>query len=679
MFIDTVANPPAASSADPSIVSPRLRAGRRAGSVGRAPDGAAADMAAAPAQFVVAPGQPLPLLMRGSQPTFVIDSETLQLVAANAAALALRANRHPVQLQRPAHETFTQSALCRLQGRPTAAEAAHDADHAGLIDGPLDSETVIWNGRLSHLVVVRQADIRQLDAGRALHERELQLSGIVETAMDAIISVDADQRIRVFNSAATVMFGISAAEAQGERLERFIPAPAHIAHGEHVANFARTGASVRRIGGLLHALTAVRANGEEFPIEASISKMGAGSTILMTAVIRDVTELKRAQEAHKAQLQAEATSRTKTAFLSRMSHELRTPLNAVLGFAQLLGHAGADPLTVRQRDQVDQIRRGGRHLLELINDVLDVAKIEEGRIDVRAESVSLASVVDEALDMLKERADLLQVSVHTRYRDACADTVTGDALRLRQVVLNLLSNAIKYNRPGGEVWVDLEQRDGRLVLTVADNGLGMSGLQLEHLFEPFNRLGRESSPVEGTGIGLFLTRQLVHLMGGEIVVDSSLGGTQARISLPSGVGGASARRPTSPEATASEDDPKPSGLVLYVEDNPVNYLLVEQVLQRWPDVRLLGAESVAEAIALASRVRPQITLLDMSLTDGTGLDVLRALRGSPATAELTIIGLSASAMAEDVAAALVAGADDYWIKPLDFDAFIPRMRALLSR
>jgi CheY-like chemotaxis protein len=381
-------------------------------------------------------------------------------------------------------------------------------------------------------------------------------------------------------------------------------------------------------------------------------------------------------------LHAEATSRTKTAFLSRMSHELRTPLNAVLGFAQLLADPAADPLTARQRDQVDRIREGGWHLLALIDDVLDVAKIEEGKINVKAESVSLAGVVEEAMDMLKGRADLLQVQVHTRYGEACTDTVTGDALRLRQVVLNLLSNAIKYNRPGGEVWVDFEQHEGTTVLTVADNGIGMSVAQLGHLFEPFNRLGRDSTEIEGTGIGLFLTRQLVHLMGGEIVLDSSLsGGTQARVSLPSAVGSASvgpSAGPASPVTMVDEDDQVPSGLVLYAEDNPVNYLLVEQVLLRWPDVHLLGADSVADAIAIASRVLPRVMLLDMQLTDGDGLEVLRALRGNAKTAEMSIIVLSASAMAADVAAAVQAGADDYWTKPLDFDAFIPRMRALLS-
>ncbi len=399
-------------------------------------------------------------------------------------------------------------------------------------------------------------------------------------------------------------------------------------------------------------------------------------------------DAERTLNAHKAQLHAEATSRSKTAFLARMSHELRTPLNAVLGFAQLLAHANADPLTARQREQVDHIRQGGWHLLALIDDLLDVAKIEEGRLDVKAERVSLAGVLDEALDMLEGRADLLQVRLHRRYRNACPDHVTGDALRLRQVVLNLLSNAIKYNRPDGDVWVDLEPCDGRLVLTVADNGLGMTAPQLVHLFEPFNRLGRDNSSIEGTGIGLFLTRQLVHLMGGEIVLESSLtGGTQARISLPSANDSEAGTGPpdqqsVSPSCAAplpSEEAPVPMGLVLYVEDNPVNYLLVEAVLERWPEVHLLGAESVADAISIASLVRPQVLLLDMKLTDGDGVDVLRTLRSNAETADLNIIMLSASATAEDVAAAMQAGANEYWTKPLDFGSFIPRMQALLSR
>lgn len=418
----------------------------------------------------------------------------------------------------------------------------------------------------------------------------------------------------------------------------------------------------------------------------------AGRPAVVSKLTARQREAQGTLNAHKAQLHAEATNRTKTAFLAQMSHELRTPLNAVLGFAQLLQQPGADPLTARQRDQIDHICIGGWHLLALIDDVLDVAKIEEGRIDMKAECVSLVGVIDEALDMLKGRADLLQVQIHTRYRAAQAGNATGDAQRLRQVVLNLLSNAIKYNRPGGEVWVDLDLREGKLVLTVADNGLGMSVIQLGHLFEPFNRLGRDNTSVEGTGIGLFLTRQLVLLMGGEIVVESSLSsGTQARISLPissgdvngSGPSVQPAKSPSSPAIEALEvapvPVPVPRGLVLYVEDNPVNYLLVEAVLERWPEVHLLGAESVPDAIAIASLVRPQVLLLDMKLTDGEGIDVLRALRGNAKTAELNIIMLSASATAGDVAAALQAGANEYWTKPLDFGSFIPRMQALLSR
>lgn len=511
-----------------------------------------------------------------------------------------------------------------------------------------------------------------------LHERELQLAGIVETAMDAIITIDHRFRVRLFNQSAARIFGLPAAHAIGQPLDRFLPMEARLAHAEHLQSFARTGMTARRMGAL-RPLTGLRSNGEAFPIEASISKLGEGEQVLMTVVLRDVTELRRAEAAREAQRTAEAASRAKTEFLSRMSHELRTPLNAVLGFAQLLQTSG-EPLGERQRVQVEHIRSAGWHLLALINDVLDVSRIEAGMLQVSLAPVDARAAVAEALRLSASQAQQLGVRLDP-LPPGPPLMVTVDATRLRQVLLNLLSNAIKYNRRDGRVHIDASWEADRLRLVVADTGLGMTAEQKRKLFEPFNRLGREHGGIEGTGIGLTLTRELVLLMDGDIDVDSEPErGTIVTVHLPRAPAGENVvwNRTTASAAGALDGEVELAGTVLYIEDNPINLLVVEQLLTRWPGVTLAPAEDGEQGLAMAARLRPDLVLLDMRLPDLDGLQVLQRLRDDPATVGLRVVALSASAMPEEVAAARAAGALEYWTKPLDFDRFIADMTRLLK-
>ncbi|CAN5323154.1 hypothetical protein BH11PSE9_BH11PSE9_27760 [soil metagenome] len=407
----------------------------------------------------------------------------------------------------------------------------------------------------------------------------------------------------------------------------------------------------------------------------TIDHLGARCHLVMSL---DITDLRAVEEARAAETAARSASRAKTAFLSRMSHELRTPLNAVLGFTALLESESPGQLAPRQLAQLDHVRRAGWHLLTLIGDVLDLSRIEAGQFAVEARSLALQTVLDEAVQMAlpQARAAAVTVTLHAEPHDEPAIAVCADATRLRQVMLNLLSNAIKYNRAGGSVHIRVAAAESRVTIEVADTGIGMTADQLGHLFEPFNRLGRESSGVEGAGVGLALTRELLHLMHGEIEIDSEPGrGTQVRVNLP--------RAQVAPAPVASVALPEtpaaaPQGVVLYIEDNAVNTLLVEQLLSRWRGVRFVSAQDGTSGLSLAGTVRPDLILLDMQLPDMNGLQVLLHLRSDKMLRRLPVVVLSASAMPEDIRQARLAGATDYWTKPLDFQRFLADVARLLA-
>ncbi|MED5621846.1 PAS domain S-box protein [Ideonella sp. BN130291] len=544
-----------------------------------------------------------------------------------------------------------------------------------LRDVLINAEPIEFGGRACALTIVSDITERKR-MERALRESEGRLSSIIETALDAIVSVDAQQRIVVFNRAATQMFRIAATQALGGSLDRFIPPSLRAAHRAHVAAYAVSGESARRMGEA-RRLAGLRADGEEFPIEASISRSGEGEDLLMTVVARDTTRALEAERARQAQLAAEAASRAKTEFLSRMSHELRTPLNAVLGFSQLLQSGLRDRISEREQEQLDTIRQAGWHLLALINDVLDVSRIESGRLQVQTCAIDLRALLDEALQLLRVQAESNGVTLEPAYRQQPAAAVWGDPVRVRQVMLNVIGNAVKYNRAGGTVRVQVVGEPGRVRVDVVDTGLGMTRDQLAHLFEPFNRLGRERGGIEGSGIGMALTRQLMELMHGAIQVESEVGvGTTVRLHLPVPAvdGEAGTLAPADDPASA----PQPAGLVLYIEDNPVNLLIVEEMLGRWPQVRFAQATDGARGIALARELQPDLVLLDMRLPDMDGVEVMAALHTHPATRSLRVVVLSAGAQPEDAELAKRCGALDYWTKPLDLERFMADMQRLLA-
>ncbi|GMV60322.1 MAG: hypothetical protein AMXMBFR72_34130 [Betaproteobacteria bacterium] len=392
----------------------------------------------------------------------------------------------------------------------------------------------------------------------------------------------------------------------------------------------------------------------------------------LIGVCWDVTEARLAEAALRAKETAERANRAKSEFLSRMSHELRTPLNAILGFTQLLELDKSDPPSAAQRERLGQIHAAGGHLLQLINDVLDLARIETGRIAVSIETVALDGVLADALAMVEPELRRRGLAL-ARERDADAPRfVWADRTRLKQVLLNLLSNAIKYNRPRGSVRMAVRRaEDGGVVIAVRDSGVGLNARQIDKLFQPFNRLGLEHIAPEGTGIGLAISLRLVEQMRGRLEVSSEPGvGSEFRVHLQEAVVDAQAPHVPAAEATALQARDDVQGAVLYIEDNPANSALVQQFLQLRPNVRLYAAPDGATGVVLAAVCRPDLVLMDLQLPDIHGTEVLRQLRLQPGTEHLCCVAVSANATPHAIEAARNAGFADYWTKPLDAVAFL---------
>ncbi|MDO9075157.1 MAG: PAS domain-containing protein [Rubrivivax sp.] len=424
---------------------------------------------------------------------------------------------------------------------------------------------------------------------------------------------------------------------------------------------------------------------------AEVVRDGEGEVLTMVGTLLDVTERvaaeaeltrhrdhleglveERTRELIAARDAAELASRAKGEFLSSMSHELRTPMNAILGFSQLLElDRGLD---TRAAGYVREILRAGHHLLTLINEVLDLARIESGRMSLSPEALPLAELVQEAETLVRPLAQQHDVTLTVEPLPGLV--VRADRLRLKQVLLNLLSNAVKYNRTGGSVQVRAQARDMFTVrISVIDTGIGIAAQHLPQLFQPFSRVGGSSA--EGTGIGLSISERLVRLMGGQIGVHSQPGmGSEFWVDLPSDH---LAETPP-PRDTAFSGAPTPrpgrSARVLYVEDNPANLKLVEMIVQRHPGVELQMAPTGSLGLDLARGCRPDLLLLDIHLPDIDGYQVLARLRADPATRTLPVVAVTAQAMPDDVKRVLAAGFDGYLAKPLDlarFDALLEQM------
>jgi len=516
---------------------------------------------------------------------------------------------------------------------------------------------------------------------------------ILTSASFSIIATDERGIVQLFNVGAERMLGYQAAEVVNKLSPSDIHDPLEVmARAQALSlEFATPIApgfealAFKASRGIedVYELTYICKDGNRFPAVVSITALrdDHGAIIGYLLIGTNNSVRKRIEsELNAAMAAAEKANHAKTEFLSGMSHELRTPLNAILGFAQLM-ETGSPAPTPSQKRNLDQILKAGWYLLELINEILDLALIESGKVTLSREPISLVEIMLECRAMIEPQAVKRGIGM-TFPRFDIPYFVKADRTRVKQVLINLLFNAIKYNRPGGSVDVEcVPSPPNAIRISVRDTGAGLVPEQLAQLFQPFNRLGKEAGAEEGTGIGLVVTKRLVELMGGRIGVSSVVGvGSVFWIELTLCDAPQLAVREA--ERAALEPLLVPEGTalrtVLYVEDNPANLELVEQLVARRPDLRLLSAADGNLGIAYARDYQPEVILMDINLPGISGIEAMELLRSEPSTAHIPIIALSANAVPRDIQKCLDAGFFAYLTKPIKVRQFMDALDVALK-
>ncbi len=508
----------------------------------------------------------------------------------------------------------------------------------------------------------------KLTANEALRESEERYRTVVSEIDEVIFRTDAAGRWTFLNPAWTHITGFAPEASLGAlMLESLHPDD----RGAGVAEGRRE----------VRCLT--KDNGSRWvEIHAQVTRGPSDELIGMAGVIRDVSERRRAEEALRAAREAaEAASRAKSEFLSRMSHELRTPLNAILGFGQLME---LEATSAGQRESADHILKAGRHLLALINEVLDITGIESGVLRLSAEPVAIADVVRETLDLIGPLAATRQIALSADTPNIAGLHVHADRQRLKQVLLNLMANAVKYNRDGGRVHITSEPAPhGRLRVVISDTGPGIPPDKIGRLFTAFDRLGAEGTGVEGTGLGLALCKRLSEAMGGTIGVTSAVGiGSKFWVELPLAENPAAALDDAAlaamTPANGATDGQRRPRTILYVEDNLSNLSLIQRVLAHRRDVQLIPSMQGGLALELARLHRPDLVLLDLHLPDIPGEEVLKQLRQAPDCRQIPVVVLSADATPGQIDRLMGAGVHAYVTKPLEIKPFMAIVNEVLA-
>ncbi len=536
--------------------------------------------------------------------------------------------------------------------------------------------------RVEAAVVQRTAELQTQVVQRqrteaALRESQQRLRNILDHAPIGVAYTDIEGRIREANPYLRELLGTTRERLTGLPIERLLHSDDREAEAQARAHLLAGALPMARA-----QLRFVAADGRDIATRASLSVLRSAKDNeprRMVWVIEDITEHLALEEAQHAREGAESANRAKSEFLSRMSHELRTPLNALLGFTQLLELDRKQALAPHQLEWTAQMRQAGWHLLHMINDTLDLARIESGHIELEPRTLDLAELVDAARALVQQAADKHRIRIDAHLAPG-AHAVIGDATRVKQILTNLLSNAVKYNIDGGNVIVASRMADeGRIALDVIDTGTGMNAQQQAQLFQPFNRLGQEGGPVEGTGIGLVISRRLAELMGGTLHARSSVGmGSTFTLELP---------RAASAEAPHLDGDDgglvEPAAyrrrVIHYVEDNATNAEVMRGILALRPQVELEISTLGLDGLAAIRRRHPSLVLLDMQLPDIDGLELLRHLQASADTSDIPVIVVSADATEARISQAIAAGATHYLTKPVNVATFLAAVDSILDQ
>jgi len=538
----------------------------------------------------------------------------------------------------------------------------------------LVKELELYKQGLEDKVIQKTSEIEKRN--QLLSKSESYLKNIMLSMVDGLITTNYKGIILTFSPSAERIFGYEAEEVIGSNIKMLMPNPDQSQHDNYLKNYLSGGDP--KVIGIGREVTGLRKDKTTFPMDLAVSKVSHEGDLFFIGVIRDISDKKIKEIALKESKEsAEKASKAKSEFLSSMSHELRTPLNAILGFSQLLMFDEHEPLTDDQRENTEQIILGGEHLLELVNDVLDLATIESGKAELVFQVVDVNQLLEETLTLVQPVINKYNAKID--HVCCCEQTkslkVHADYMRTKQVLLNLISNAAKYNTKEGEIKVKCShENNGMLRITVSDNGDGISLEKQKELFKPFSRLGAENSAIEGTGIGLVVCKELVESMHGIIGFESEVGqGASFWFELP-----------LSTEEVADNKEIKQvqtnfeiNGTVLYIEDNPANLKLIHTLFSRTDGLDLITAETAEEGLTLAEDKQPDIILMDINLPGMSGIEAVKCLKSNLKTRNIPVVALSAAATTDDIKNSKNVGFEKYLTKPIDIQKTLECIHGIL--
>ncbi len=532
-----------------------------------------------------------------------------------------------------------------------------------------DDGSTLWHGFTADITERKQTEL-------ALRESQARVEMASEAAGIGIVEIDMTQSVVVLDQRACANHGLRYPQDQLS-LQNWMK----VLHPDDQAAVGLALQQALQSGEALELRYRARFPDGRTPTLEMLARSVFGSQGRASGLVgtcRDISAALSNERLQREKDSAQRANRAKSEFLSRVSHELRTPLNGILGFAQLMQLDREQPLQGDQHRRLDSVLRAGRHLLDLINEVLDLSRIESEDFRLNVHPVNLSAAVTACLNLVQPLA--ASSGVRLPVEPLPELWVQADPRALEQVLMNLLSNAIKYNRPHGAVTIAVTTGTERLTLALRDEGMGLSSEQQAGLFQPFNRLGAERSRVEGSGLGLVISRDLMLAMNGTLRVNSQLGqGATFLMELPLSVG-----QTVPPDCAIEPPAPAPelpvaaARTVLYVEDEPINVLLMQEIFRQQGHWVLHVAIDGAEGLHQAALLEPDLILIDMNLPDMTGLELLHQLRFQPSTQHLRCIALSANVLPEQISAALSAGFNDYWTKPMDVPLVLRKLRECLA-